>query len=336
MNNIPSISVCIATYNQAHYLEKCVESVMTQTLLPDEIIISNDASTDNTFDVLAKLSQKHHFISIINQPVNLGLTANSNAALKAAKGDYIVRLASDDLLLPNYVFVLSTLLTEYSNAGFAHCSVSEIDAGGKHIQDRYLFRKQTFENAEEALKESLEGFKVAANILMFRKTALEKVGYLNCKQNFAEDYYISVEISANGYGNVYSNEVLACYRVWNDTNIIRQKRKLEEINGLISVFDQAILPAYKNKGWSLSKIITAKGKFAIEHANCLGWTIYTTAEKNELTNALMFMLSSSKKSRFYYLLYRSKFKKIPVYSKKIKELLKKVAKKTVKLNKKKG
>ncbi len=333
MSNIPLISVCIATYNQAHYLEACIESVIQQTLPADEIIISNDASTDNTYDVLEKISGKYNFIRIIHQPVNLGLTGNSDAVLKAANGNYLVRLASDDLLLPSFTIKLSKLLTNYPEAGFAHCAVKEINVTGKHIKDRYLFREKIFENADEALKEVLKGFKVAANILMFKKTALEKIGYLNCKQNFGEDYYLSAELSANGYGNVYCNEILACYRTWNDTQMARQKRKLEEIKGLTSVFTKVISPAYKAKGRNMHNVDISREKFAVAQADCLSWKVYNKAEKEELLTALKY-LSSSKKSLFYYKIYLGKFSVLPVTIEKLRSRLKGLAKQLTQLKRK--
>src|SRR6478735_6236759 len=103
------VSVCIPTYNQAAYLEACVKSVISQTQLPDEIIISDDCSTDNTPALLSTLSKTNALIKLLHQPINLGLTANSNACLKAADGELVVRLSSDDLLLPGYIKTLASL-----------------------------------------------------------------------------------------------------------------------------------------------------------------------------------------------------------------------------------
>jgi glycosyltransferase involved in cell wall biosynthesis len=136
------ISVCIPTFNQAQYLSGCVESVLKQTVRPDEIIVSNDCSTDGTKELLETLSLNNNIFKITNQPFNLGMNRNTDACLKMAKGEIILKLDSDDNLLPNYIETLRNLLLNYPDAGYAHAAVQEIDEHGnkiKIIQSTILF-----------------------------------------------------------------------------------------------------------------------------------------------------------------------------------------------------
>jgi cellulose synthase/poly-beta-1,6-N-acetylglucosamine synthase-like glycosyltransferase len=166
---------------------------------------------------------------VFHQPINLGLKSNTNFALKKCTGDFIIKLDSDDFLKPTYAEKLLNEFIKYPNAGYAHASVQEIDENNNETKLRILSRKASFVDGDQALKLSVHGYQVAANIIMFRRTALESVNYINATKNFAEDFYLSASLSDAGYGNVYINEVLSCYRVWNDEGKIRQKRKFDEI-----------------------------------------------------------------------------------------------------------
>jgi len=309
MNNL-RISVCIPTFNQEIFIEQSIRSALNQTIPPFEIIVSNDCSTDGTRETLDKLSGEINILKVINQPQNLGISKNTNFCLRQATGDFIIRLDSDDLLSPDYIKLLSEELYKYPEAGYAHAAVNEIDENNNFLKERRLIRKPGFVNGEVALKASLNGYRVAANIIMFRKSALEKVGYISSGINFAEDYYLSAQLAAAGYGNVYSENVLASYRVWADIGKVRQKRKLEEIYGIRSLFDEVIEPAFKARGWGLAIVKSAREKFAINQSNCLGWSIYTDQEKIPLITALS-GLSDTKKSRFFIWLYKKGYGVFP-------------------------
>ena len=295
------ISVSIPTYNQGQYLEKAILSVFNQTVIPFEIIVSNDCSTDETEEVLTNLALKVPILKVINQPVNLGIGRNVDACLKAASGDFILRLDSDDYLEPEYCEVLVALLEQNPEAGYAHANVSEMDQFDNHLKNRILLRRSTFQNADEALKASVKGYRVAANILMFRRSALEAVNFMAGRPNFGEDYHLAVDLAAHGYGNVFSTKILSNYRVWVDTGKVRQKRKLNEIVGLTSVFKDVILPAFRKRSWSTTGVEKSMERIACAQSDCLGWDLYDSDEVAELTTVLLQLSSSRKTKRYIWL-----------------------------------
>jgi len=303
------ISVCIPTYNQATYIEQSIRSVMGQTLLPDEIIVSNDCSTDNTFEILEDLKREISILKVIHQPVNLGMVANTNLCLRMAAGEFIIKLDSDDYLLPDYTKILSAKLKINVKAGYAHAAVNEIDEYGTIRKKRVLFRTNDYIDADEALKTCIKGYKVTANIIMFRRTALEAVNYITSNVEFAEDYYLSAEIAAAGFGNVYNPNILSCYRMWSDSGDIRKKRKLNEINGLRIIFEKVFEPAFRSRKWGFKKIIEAKENFARTHASCLGWNVFNPEEKKTIEKAIL-RLSSTKRTRTLIWLYKNGLGKV--------------------------
>jgi glycosyltransferase involved in cell wall biosynthesis len=319
------VSVCIPTYNQSLYIEQAIQSAAQQSYPPFEIIVSNDCSTDATKEVLDKLSKEISCLKVVNQPVNLGMVPNTDAVLRLAGGEFIVKLDSDDYLHPHYIEKLGNLLLKFPDAGYAHAAVREIDEKGNIKRNRVLARKAGFYSAQRALKDAVYGYQVAANIIMFRRSALTKVGYIKANTNFAEDYYLSAGLAAAGFGNVYLNETLSAYRVWGDAGQVRQRRKLAEIISLRQVFDEVLEPAFKKRNWDLKKLSSSRTNFACRQADCLSWPIYSAAEKKELLVELR-KLSSAPKARLFAFVYLSSFSKTFLFLENLKLASKKLVK----------
>ena len=89
------ISVVVPVYNVEAYLERCLDSLINQTLSDIEIICVNDGSTDSSPEKLEEFAKKDSRIKIINQE-NGGLSAARNTGIEAATGEYIGFVDSDD------------------------------------------------------------------------------------------------------------------------------------------------------------------------------------------------------------------------------------------------
>ncbi|MBO4962434.1 MAG: glycosyltransferase [Clostridia bacterium] len=93
------ISAILPAYNVEKYLEECVNSILSQNV-ECEIIIINDGSTDNTLSVANSLAEKHKNIVVLTQE-NSGQSVARNRGIKIAKGEYLLLLDSDDYLIEN-------------------------------------------------------------------------------------------------------------------------------------------------------------------------------------------------------------------------------------------
>lgn len=111
MNN--TITVVVPVYNMEQYLEKCIESLLNQTISNYEIILVDDGSTDNSLMMCNNYAQKYsNRIRCIHKD-NGGLSSARNAGIKEARGNYIVFPDPDDWVEENYLEVLWTLANEY-------------------------------------------------------------------------------------------------------------------------------------------------------------------------------------------------------------------------------
>ena len=101
MNNSPKVSIIVPVYNVEKYLEKCLDSLVNQSLHDIEIICVNDGSKDDSLDILEKYAKKDSRIKIINKQ-NQGLSAARNDGLKVAAGEYVGYVDSDDWVDLNF------------------------------------------------------------------------------------------------------------------------------------------------------------------------------------------------------------------------------------------
>lgn len=96
------ISVIVPVYNTSLYLEKCLRSIMNQSLKEIEIICVNDGSIDNSLEILKEISKEEKRIKIINQ-INQGVSKARNEAIRIAKGKYCLNIDSDDWIESKYL-----------------------------------------------------------------------------------------------------------------------------------------------------------------------------------------------------------------------------------------
>lgn len=106
-----TISVIIPSYNQQEYLNDAIESVLSQTIKPHEIILIDDGSTDHSLEIAKKYEPE---IKVISQ-VNKGLPSARNTGIMNATGDYVLPLDADDVALENWIERISQTI-EQTNA----------------------------------------------------------------------------------------------------------------------------------------------------------------------------------------------------------------------------
>jgi glycosyltransferase involved in cell wall biosynthesis len=107
MNNPVSITAVICNYNGGVYLKEAIDSVLAQKPLPDEFIIVDDRSTDNSIEIIRKVQREHpELIKVIQHDENKGQAAGMNTAFASSRGEIIAFLDSDDVWFPNKLAAL--------------------------------------------------------------------------------------------------------------------------------------------------------------------------------------------------------------------------------------
>ena len=115
------ISVCMATYNGEKYIKEQLESIISQLDENDEVIVSDDHSTDRTLDIVKDLKDSR--IKIFLNKNKKGLTYNFENAIKQAKGNYIFLSDQDDVWLPNKI-ALSLKGLEDNDVVVTNCMIT--------------------------------------------------------------------------------------------------------------------------------------------------------------------------------------------------------------------
>ncbi|NQT93334.1 MAG: glycosyltransferase family 2 protein [Lentisphaerae bacterium] len=125
----PLVTVGIPAYNKACRLREALDSLLEQSYLNLEVLISDDASSDETLQVCQEYAQKDPRIRYFRQNSTLGIARNHNFLLQKAKGAYFVWACDDDTRHPDFVSTLVDLLRRYPDAAGAMCHVRHIVEG---------------------------------------------------------------------------------------------------------------------------------------------------------------------------------------------------------------
>tara|TARA_R110000868_G_scaffold47354_6_gene155471 strand:- start:10613 stop:11677 length:1065 start_codon:yes stop_codon:yes gene_type:complete len=175
-----SISLVMPNYNHSQYLHKSVGGMLAQLRPADEIIIIDDASTDNSLKILEAFAGQNANIRLIKRQTRLGAVANLNAGLAEAKGELIAFPGADDHISPTFLRDTAALMALHPFAGFASSSVEIRDENDKLTGARPILYPTThpaFVSADQfrrMLSGSDNHFLGAATL--YRRDALLTVG----------------------------------------------------------------------------------------------------------------------------------------------------------------
>jgi len=127
----PTVTVYITSFNYANYVEKAINSVLSQTYQDFELIIIDDGSSDHSRDVIRKFNSNEK-VKLIFQK-NKGLNATNNVAIHNAKGKYIIRLDADDFFEPEALGVMVSILEGDNELGLVFPDYYYVDIEGNRI-----------------------------------------------------------------------------------------------------------------------------------------------------------------------------------------------------------
>ena len=133
INRSVTVSVLLCNYNDARYLPDSLSAICAQTRLPEEVVVIDDGSTDNSVEIIEDFGRRYPFIRLLRNEANRGLLYSINRALNEARCDFVVWAAADDRLLPNFLERNAKCLSEHPAAGMTFSRLAVFTDGSDEI-----------------------------------------------------------------------------------------------------------------------------------------------------------------------------------------------------------
>jgi glycosyltransferase involved in cell wall biosynthesis len=130
------VSIVIPCYRGQRYLAEAIESCLAQTYESVEVVIVDDASPDSCLEIADRFAQSDPRVTIVRRAQNGGVSRAFNDGFAAAQGEYLTRLAQDDVFEPFAVErMVARLRAEGPDAGLVYCDFTEIDDAGNVVRE---------------------------------------------------------------------------------------------------------------------------------------------------------------------------------------------------------
>lgn len=222
-NKKPLVSIIVPNYNHAPYLEKRLASITDQTFKDYEVIVLDDASTDNSHEIIAQYEQRHNFC-VIRNISNSGNTFKQwNLGMRYAAGHYIWIAESDDYCERGMLEKLVGVLNGNHNVGIVYCQSYLVNSDnqvlGSHLKHLLTVSKSRWNHkfvipGQEMLAKYMVSINTIPNAsaVLFRKSAYEQIGGAVEDMKLCGDWMTWSKIAMNHH-IAFIAEPLNYYRV---------------------------------------------------------------------------------------------------------------------------
>lgn len=213
---VPSICVIVPNFNDTRFISRCLRSVLDQDMAPDELIVVDDHSSDDSVGIIRSLITGHANASLVENEANLGVYGAIDQGLERSRSDYALFLSANDFLLPGLISRAKACLAQTPAAGLWSALAWQVDE-----QDRLLGLQST---AVVAMKDAyftpetcrrlawrFGNWFTGASLIYHRKT-LDAVGRFDPAYKGLSDLITALAV-ASRRGAAYSPEPLAAIRV---------------------------------------------------------------------------------------------------------------------------
>lgn len=216
LENKPKISVLMGLYNCSETLLEAVSYIQAQTYENWELIMCDDCSTDNTYELAVDISNKDNRIKVLKNEKNMTLAPTLNRCLNEATGEFVARMDGDDRCAPERFELELKTLMETQEYALVSCFMEIFDETGTTGIVRY---KQTPE-----YKDFVKGSPFCHAGCMMKTEVLRKLGGYNTSQDVlrAEDFDLWVRMYEMGYKGITLPKPL--YSMRDDLNAYRRRK----------------------------------------------------------------------------------------------------------------
>lgn len=199
-SRVSNVTVVVPVYNVERYIHRCIDSLLSQTRRPLEIILVNDGSTDSSGVICDEYSDKYDYIKTIHK-MNGGLSSARKAGWEIAEGDLICFVDSDDFVADSYVEKLSEPFVS-ENIDLSICSWAN-DRAGVITPARLPYKETVLKNIDIAARYilpivGLDSYPGAINlpgfvwIRMYRTALLQDADFVSEREYFTEDVIMNI------------------------------------------------------------------------------------------------------------------------------------------------
>jgi glycosyltransferase involved in cell wall biosynthesis len=170
----PKISVCLPTYNRAHYLRETIASMLAQTETDFELIVADNCSTDSTAQVVAEFQDPR--IRYVRNDENIGHYRNMDRALALARGAYVSIVHDDDVYAPEFLAREREILDAHAHVGMVHCAVYVVSPERRRLRLHRVARHSRIAPGAGEFVRYLGGHDVCCSTVMCRREVWAAAG----------------------------------------------------------------------------------------------------------------------------------------------------------------
>lgn len=206
----PFFSFIVPSYNgEPEFLSECLDSMLNQSYKNFEIVICDDASTnEDSIKLLEKYEKNNKQINLIKRKKNGMISIASNDAIKAAKGDFIVLVDNDDVVHQDSLYYFAKALNKDKNIDFLYSDEDKIDYSGNIMEPHF---KPDFS------PDTLMSLNYICHLSCIRKSIVDKVGGFRSEFDGSQDYDLFLRIVENTNNIYHIEKVLYHWRQTKDS-----------------------------------------------------------------------------------------------------------------------
>jgi glycosyltransferase involved in cell wall biosynthesis len=198
----PRVSVIIPAFNGEKYIGETIQSILAQTHRPLEVLVVDDGSTDRTAEIVQRFGEPVRYI----RQENAGTAAARNRAVAESRGEFIALLDQDDLWVPHKLERQMPRFAEDPRIGLVFAGIEFFDTHSGKITSTY------FPGPELSLRDLLAHVVLPVQTILFRKSALEKIGPFDTTLGGTDDWDIGIRMAAE-FRMVGVDEILGRVRL---------------------------------------------------------------------------------------------------------------------------
>lgn len=280
----PLVSIIVPSYNHQDYIHECIESILNQSYENIELIIIDDGSKDNTYEIICEYEKRiKEKIGqyLIMKKNNEGVSKTINLGIEKSTGEYICIIASDDIMMSDRISIQVEYMIKKNSR--VSCGNSYIIRGCSITNELVItdVLKENYYKGSQFYK-LIENYFISTPTIMLKKDVIDEFGTFNSKFSIEDwPYYVDIARKCN---IDYIDEVLCAYRLHSSNSQTNKMKMFSYEKEILKYFFVKYKIPIKIKRKSISQLYIRnidrrQSKIAKLMDLCLSQIIYLNKEK---------------------------------------------------------